>query len=251
MTDWWASLTAGETNAQAARNAGQPVSLATGTAVSNTNEDGTVQVLVDGPVGAGTDDPDAPNADAVIARCVAGYVAQDERVVLLVSGGTVYVVGSGGDGSEGQPRTLGAASIAPTSNIPVGVTSAVPITALTADAQVLHPGHLIEVNVNVHLTSNGANNTLTGRVIRQDSEGVNVEVGRFLRSSQMGNGETIQAGPTVFDFAPEPGPYVYFPTVQASVGGWTLILSPATSPLVVASLVVADLGPLPVGWAAS
>lgn len=249
--DRFAALTAAETNNQAARNAGTPLVLFVGTAESNTDEDGTVQVTVDAPESEGASDEDTPTDLPITARCWGRYVAQGERVHGLFSAGTAYVVGSGGDGGEGQPDTIGAASIEPTTDIAIASTAQVQISGLEAECSVLHPNHLVEINVNVHLQSGAAANLLTGRVIRIDSEGDEVEVGRWLRNSALANNQTVQGGVPVFDFAPDPGDYIYVPSVQASVTGWSLILSPATSPLTVASCVVTDRGPLPVSWAAT
>jgi hypothetical protein len=244
-------LTAAETVRQGLRQSGIAAAYMTGVTVSNTAEDGTVQVLVDRPETAAVTDPDLVTANVPqVARCWGRYVAQDERVRLEFVGGTLSVVGSGGgDGSMGQPDILGAASIAPTTDVPVASTVATAIPLLDCEGcQVLHPNHLIRVEINIHLQSEAAANTLTGRVIRTDDEGIDTEVGRFLRSNQMGNNETIQAGVPVRDFAPEPGTYTYSFTVQAAVTGFSIILDPATSPLWAATASVEDRGPLPPGW---
>jgi hypothetical protein len=216
-----------------------------GDALTGTDEDGQVIVLVDGPDPTTTDD-ELTTDDAnqpIIARCWGNSVATGERVNLVsLPDGSTWVVGS----TAGQPRCIGASAIpGGATDIAIVSTSAVPITDLETEAQVLHPGHLIGIDVNVYLESGAATNLLIGRVRRQDEDGNTEEVGRFLRSNQMGANETIQAGPRVYDWDPEPENYIYFPTVQASDTGWSIILDPSTTPLIAASLVVTDLGPLP------
>jgi hypothetical protein len=249
--DRFAAMTAAETNAQGLKQSGVAPSLLTGTATSNTDEDGTVQVEIDGPDTVTASTEDDPTNEPIYARCVAGYVAQDERVHVLFSGGTAYVIGSGGDGGEGQPRTIGAASIEPQTDVAILGTAQTMVPLLAAESTILHPGHLIEICVNMHLQSGAASNTITGRVIRTDADGVDVEVARFCRESALANNQTIQVGVPVFDFAPEPGTYSYTPSLQASSTGLTIVLDPATSPLVVASCIVKDQGPLPVSYLAS
>ncbi len=224
---------------------GLPPRFSVGDAVTGTDEDGQVQVLVDGPDSSSTDE-DTTDGDAnqpIIARCWGNSVAQGERVnVVTLPDGSSWVVGS----TAGQPRCIGASAIpGGATDVTIVSTAATAISDLDTDAGVKHPSHLVGVDVNVFLQSNGANNTLVGRVRRIDEDGTSSEVGRFLRSTDMANNQTIEAGVRVYDWAPEPGQYTYRATVQAAVTGWTMILSPNTTPEVAASLVVSDLGPLP------
>ncbi len=247
MADDLASLRAAETNAKALQTSGVAPVYNVGTVTSGTDEDGDCQVLVDGPIDISDDDTEDVGNEPVTARCWATPVSQGTRVRVCTNpDGTTDVVGAGG----GQPCLIGIATIpGGETDVAVVSTAQVAISDLEASAEVLHPGHAVQVTVNVHLSSGAASNTLVGRVIRRDDEGNLTEVGRFLRSSAMGNNETIQAGVPVTDWDPEPGVYTYYPTVQASATGWSVILDPATTPDTAASLTVTDLGPLPPGAA--
>lgn len=228
-----------------------PPRWCSGTVVSGTDPGGYCEVIIDSALTvvaseaeADTDpiDPLDPNP-SVEAKCLTGAVAVDERVMTVsTADGAVYVVGSQG----GQPRVVGAAFIAGgVSDIAVASTSATELSALRCEAYLPHPNHLIRVEVSVHLQSGAASNTLIGRVRREDPDAVNVEVGRFLRSSAMGNNETIHAYGAAYDVAPDPGEYEFFPTLQASDTGFTVVTDPSTTPAVAAALVVTDLGALP------
>jgi hypothetical protein len=230
---------------EAAKGTGVAPRFSVGDALTGTDEDGQVLVLVDGPDQAITDE-DVTDEDAnqpIIARCWGNSVATGERVNLVsLPDGSTWVVGS----TAGQPRCIGASSIpGGTADIPVFSTSPERITDLDCDAQVLHPGHQIAIDVNIQLESAANANTMVGRVRREDEDGNNVEVGRFLRSNQLSVNQHFQVGPRVIDWDPEPEFYTYFVTVEASTTGWALILNPSSTPETAASVTVTDLGPLP------
>jgi hypothetical protein len=233
---------------QASRSGRWPL-YGTGTAQGYTDEEGEVDVLLDGPPSTSPDEDDT-SADAnqpVKASVICGSVALGEKVrTVYTPDGSVFVVGSMG----GQPKVIGAALIEG-GNTDIAVVSTTPeaITDLRAEVTIQHPGHLIRIDTNIFLQSGGASNILTGRVRREDETGATVEVGRFLRSSAMGLNQTIMAGVPCFDYAPDPGAYVYWPSVAADVGGWSIILDPASTPLVAAALVVTDCGALPPAFA--
>ncbi len=223
--------------------------FSTGLAETGTDEDGIAVVLVDGPdtiVGeddASEGDPNQP----VLARCWGNSVATGERVnVVTLPDGSTWVTGS----TAGQPRCIGATAIAGgTADIPVFSTAPERITDLDTEAQILYDGHQIAIDVNVQIESAANTNTLIGRVRREDEDGNNEEIGRFLRDNQLNVNQTIQANGRVIDWSPEPENYIYFVTVEASDTGWALILNPSSTPLYAASLTVTDLGPLPAGAA--
>jgi hypothetical protein len=217
--------------------------FSTGEVQAGTDEDGVAVVLVDGPesiVGEEDITEDDPN-QPVLARCWGNSVATGERVnVVTLPDGSTWVAGS----TAGQPRCIGVTTIpGGAADVPVFATTEERISDLDTEAQILYDGHAIAVDVNVHLESLAATNTLIGRVRREDEEGNFADVGRFLRSNQMGANETIQCGPRVMDWSPEPGVYQYFVTVEASDVGWAVILNITAN--TAASVTITDLGPLP------
>lgn len=239
------SAQAADTSSSTLAKSGRSAVWNVGTAQGVTDEEGVTLVLVDGPAGAVAEE-DVSDDDAnvpVECQTIGQPVANGQRVwVASLPNGATVVLGSPG----GQPGLLGHASIAGgVANQTFVSTSAKTLVGLEAEVEVLWPDHEISVDVSAQFQSNGANNVLTGRIMRTDEEGNTVEVGRFLRSSAMASGETIQAGVTVKDYAPEPGVYVYYATCQATVTGFRLITNPGTTPLTAAAMDVLDLGALP------
>lgn len=234
---------------QAKRQLGVAPQWRTAQAASYTDADGDVEVILDGlDTSSGADDDEDLGANtACFARVLCGPVAMDERVATVTTpDGGLYVVGSMG----GQPRCVGLAAIAGgAADVAVASTLPIGIDDLRAEYTVAQPNHLFRFDTSIYLQSGGAANTLIGRIRREDPDATTVEVGRFLRSTGLANNETVMAGVSVFDVAPDTGVYTAWPSVQASVTGWSIILNPSTTPLWAASLAVMDCGPLPPGVA--
>lgn len=239
---------AASTAAQTSRLARSVVAVPqwwTGTAQSVTDEDGLVEVLVDGPDAVvdeedtSTDDPNQP----VLVGCPGIQVAPEQRVLgVTLPNGSAWVMGS----PQGQPFLLGTASIAGgTADQSFTSVAQQTLVGMTVEVEILHPDHLIGIDVNAQIVSGGAANALTGRVIRTDEDGAAVEIGRFLRNSAMASGQDVQVGPRVIDYDVEPGTYSYSCTVQATVTGFTFRTTPGTTPQTAASTTVCDLGPKP------
>jgi hypothetical protein len=221
---------------------GPPPKLYTGSAEGVTSEDGATSVRVKTAADVFDEETDSEDLNPPVeAITLIRPVSAGEEVLVLqdVASGAAYVV-------PYASGLIGVASIpGGEPDVAVVSTSPVSITDLEAEAEILWPDHLIEIQVNAYISSGGAANTLIGRVMREDEDGVSVEVGRFLRSNQVGNNQTIQVGVPVHDVAPEPGVYSYRPSIEAAVTGWSIILSPGSTPETAASLTVYDKGALP------
>lgn len=216
----------------------------TGEAQGITDEDGYTSVLLDGPPDLVDDDDtdeSTTNTAMPMQTLVRGLARGERCVVLTTAAGAAYAL-------PFANGLIGAASIpGGETDIAVVSTDAEPIALLEVEAEVLWPGHLVTIEINAYIQSGAAGNVLIGRIERTDADGTVVEVGRFLRASQVANNETMQVGIPVDDVDPAPGVYTYTPTIQAGTTGWSIILDPSTTPETAASMKVIDHGPLPTG----
>lgn len=244
---------------------GVPARFGFGTAQSVTDADGDTLVLPDGipELTAGVadeelesgvqfaPDPNQPNQPIPMVT-VGGMVAVGERVAYVsLPSGPALVLGSVGS----QPRLIGLALITGgTANQTTASATDTDVTGLTCEVEVVHPDHLIMVQVAVDVTNLAATaQSMIGRVKRveesDEGDSTTVEVGRYLRNSALGASATTGATHPVPDL-PDPGGYTYKASMEsASASGFTIVTNPAaTTPLFSAGLFVYDCGPIPDGY---